>query len=326
MKKLCTALLLCCALFSTNAVAQNVTIGKQNWTKTNLNVVTFRNGDSIRQAKTPVEWLVAGVYGEPAWCYYTNENGVADPSYGKLYNWYAVNDPRGLAPAGWHIPTADEWKTLSEEVGEKRGGVKLKANAGWKDGTGTNASGFTGEPAGRREHQYGKCIGRGSSGSWWSASANGKEEATAAVLTNNLEYLSIGGHSKMNGFSVRCVEGDVKLKGTVRPANYFADSIIGITNKIGNLEIAKFDFPGVLTLAVGEACCAKLGPGWRLPTQKELETVYANRAQIGGFINAHYWFYEPKDKWGFLNFMDFKTVTDQQLEFATAKVRAVRSI
>lgn len=325
-RKLFSTILLACTLLSSYSTAQNVTIGKQNWTQTNLNVTTFRNGDTIRQAKTAVEWLVAGVYREPAWCYYTNENGVVDPSYGKLYNWYAVNDPRGLAPLGWHIPTIEEWNTLSDFVGEKRGGIKLKTNTGWKDGNGTNASGFSGEPAGRREHAYGKCIGRGSSGSWWSASPNGKEEASAAVLSNNLEYLSIGGHNKMNGFSVRCIEGDVKLKGVVRPAKYFGDSIIGIATRIGNIEVAKFDFPGMLTLAVGEAACAKLGPGWRVPTQKELELVYANRSQIGGFINAHYWYNEPPQNWGFLNFLDFKTVTDQQLEFATAKVRAVRSI
>lgn len=324
--KTSAALLLLLIFLHTDAVSQKVTIGKQNWTNKNLDVVTFRNGDSIRQAKTSIEWLVAGVYQEPAWCYYTNENGVADPTYGKLYNWYAVNDPRGLAPMGWHIPTLDEWKTLSEEVGEKKGGTKLKSTAGWKDGSATNSSGFTGEPAGRRDHVYGKCIGRGSSGSWWTASAKNKEEASAAVLTNNLEYLSIGSHNKMSGFSVRCIEGDVKLKGVVRPASYFADSIIGITTKIGNLEFAKCDFPGMLTLGVGEACCAKLGPGWRVPTSKEVEIMYANRAQIGGFINAHYWYYEPPDVWGFLNFMDFKKVTDQQLEFATAKVRAVRSI
>ena len=158
------------ALLHSTANAQ-VTIGKQNWTSKNLDVVTFRNGDSIRQCRTAVEWQVAGVYGEPAWCYYTNEKGVEDKTYGKLYNWYAVNDPRGLAPVGWHIPTLAEWEALSDEVGTKKGSAKLRTAEGWKDGGGTNASGFGGEPAGRRDHVYGKCIGRGSAGSWWIASA-----------------------------------------------------------------------------------------------------------------------------------------------------------
>jgi len=315
-----------CILFCNSVTAQNVTIGKQNWTQTNLNVATFRNGDSIQHAKTAVEWKLAGVYREPAWCYYTNENGAEDPTYGKLYNWYAVNDPRGLAPTGWHIPTLDEWNTLNDFVGEKRGGTKMKTTTDWKAGDGTNSSGFSGQPGGRRDQLYGQCIGRGSSGSWWSSSPYGKEEASGVVLTNNLEYLSIGGHNRMNGYSVRCVEGEVKLKGIVRPANYFGDSIIGITTKIGNLEIAKCDFPGMLSLSVAQAACAKLGPGWRMPTQKEVEILFANRSQIGGFVNVHYWYYEPPDTWGFLNFMDFKMADAGQLEFATAKARAVKDI
>lgn len=315
-----------CILFSLSLTAQNVTIGKQNWTQKNLDVVTFRNGDTIRQAKTADEWLVAGVYREPAWCYYTDEKGVVDTKYGKLYNWYAVSDPRGLAPLGWHIPTLAEWETLSDEVGTKKGANKLKSKDDWKSEDASNSSGFTGQPGGRREHEYGKCIGRGSSGSWWSASASGKEDASAVSLTNNLEYLSIGAKNKVSGFSVRCVEGEVKLKGVVRPANHFRDSIIGLPSQIGNLEIARNDFPGMLTLSVAQAACKKLGTGWRLPTQKEVELLFGNRSQVGGFINAHYWWYETDINLGFLNFLDFKMADAGQLEFARAKARAVRNI
>ena len=84
--------------------AQNdVKIGNQIWMVKNLNVETFRNGDHIHEAKTLEEWKIAGENQKPAFCYYNNDpkNGTI---YGKLYNWYAVNDPRGLAPAGYHIP------------------------------------------------------------------------------------------------------------------------------------------------------------------------------------------------------------------------------
>ena len=76
-----------------------VTIATQIWAAANLNVGTFRNGDSIPEARTHQEWAAAGEAGKPAWCYYNNDpaNGLR---YGKLYNWYAVNDPRELAPAG----------------------------------------------------------------------------------------------------------------------------------------------------------------------------------------------------------------------------------
>jgi uncharacterized protein (TIGR02145 family) len=314
-------LLLSSALFS-----QNAKIGKQTWMQKNLEVVTFRNGDSIPQAKTDVDWVLAGVYRQPAWCYYTDASGKIDTRFGKLYNWYAVSDPRGLAPVGWHIPTKDEWEALSDEVGTKKGASKLKTATDWKSGEQTNSSGFSAQPGGKRDHETGKCSGRGSSGTWWSASGSGKDEATDATLTNNLEYLSIGTHNKMSGYSVRCIEGDVVIKGKVRTWNMFADSIIGITTKIGNLEFAKNDFPGMLSLYVAQAACAKLGPGWRLPTQKEVETMFANRSQIGGFINAHYWYYDSDITLGWLNFLDYKMVDAGQLEFARGKARAVRTI
>ena len=91
--------------------AQTVTIGTQVWMTKNLDVSTFRNGDPIPEAKSNEEWKKAGENKQPAWCYYNNDpaNGA---KYGKLYNWYAVNDPRGLAPLGYHVPTKAEFMTL----------------------------------------------------------------------------------------------------------------------------------------------------------------------------------------------------------------------
>jgi uncharacterized protein (TIGR02145 family) len=89
--------------FSNNAVAQQIKIGTQTWAKKNLNVSTFKNGEVIPEAKTIEEWVKAGDDKKPAWCYYNNDP-ANDSIYGKLYNWYAVNDIRGLAPKGWHIP------------------------------------------------------------------------------------------------------------------------------------------------------------------------------------------------------------------------------
>ena len=88
-------------------------IGRQLWASRNLEVTTFRNGDPIPEVRSELEWKRAAKLGQPAWCYFENkqENGV---HYGKLYNWYAVNDPRGLAPNGWHIPTKPELHELVE--------------------------------------------------------------------------------------------------------------------------------------------------------------------------------------------------------------------
>jgi uncharacterized protein (TIGR02145 family) len=113
--------------------SQTVTIGTQVWMNKNLDVSTFRNGDPIPQAKTDQEWQEARLNSQPAWCYYDNEpaNGA---KYGKLYNWFAVNDSRGLAPAGYHIPTDAEWTTLEKYLGSDVS-KKMKSTSGWKSHT-----------------------------------------------------------------------------------------------------------------------------------------------------------------------------------------------
>jgi len=111
----------------------------------NLNVSTFRNGDPIPQAKTVEEWKKAGENQQPAWCYYDNDPADGE-KYGKLYNWYAVDDTRGLAPKGWHVPSNAEWTILTDYLGGMNVvgiGTKMKSKTGWnEDGNGTNSSGF----------------------------------------------------------------------------------------------------------------------------------------------------------------------------------------
>ena len=110
-------------------VYKTVKIGNQAWMAENLSVSIFRNGDPIPQAKTNQEWIKAGDNKQPAWCYYENDpaNGA---KYGKLYNWYAVIDPRGLAPVGYHIPSDAEWEKLVDYL-EPDPGTKMKSKSGW---------------------------------------------------------------------------------------------------------------------------------------------------------------------------------------------------
>jgi uncharacterized protein (TIGR02145 family) len=135
---LLSVLVLNCVVYAqTSQTGSNksVQIGTQTWTTENLNVSTFRNGDPIMEAKTNEEWEQAGENKQPAWCYYENDpkNGA---KYGKLYNWFAVNDPRGLAPAGFHIPTDAEWTILSTFLGgESTAGKKMKSLSGWNSYT-----------------------------------------------------------------------------------------------------------------------------------------------------------------------------------------------
>jgi len=183
----------------------DVVIGTQTWTTKNLDVATFRNGDAIPQAKTDEEWGAASENKQPAWCYYEN-NTANGTKYGKLYNWYAVNDARGLAPAGYHIPTDEEWTVLSTFLGgEDVAGKKMKSTSGWNDdGNGTNSSGFSGLPGGVRYYD-GDFYFVGSDGSWWSASESNGSNAWDREL--NFHYSSLGRYSSNEnyGFSVRCV-------------------------------------------------------------------------------------------------------------------------
>jgi len=97
-------------------VYKTVVIGTQTWMAENLNVDRFRNGDLIAHAKTDEEWQKAKDNKQPAWCYYNNDPELGE-RYGKLYNWYAVNDSRGLAPKGWHISTKYDWTILTDYLG-----------------------------------------------------------------------------------------------------------------------------------------------------------------------------------------------------------------
>jgi uncharacterized protein (TIGR02145 family) len=107
-----------------------VVIGNQTWMAENLNTSKFRNGDLIPEAKTAEEWKKAGEEGKPAWCYYNNDT-ILGQKYGKLYNWYAAIDPRGVAPLGWHIPSYEEFNSLVHLSGDSLYSVNLKSNSGW---------------------------------------------------------------------------------------------------------------------------------------------------------------------------------------------------
>jgi uncharacterized protein (TIGR02145 family) len=182
-----------------------VTIGTQAWAAANLNVSTFRNGDSIPEARTYQEWVAAGESGKPAWCYYNNDpaNGL---KYGKLYNWYAVNDPRELAPAGWTLASDADWAELTYYLkGQSVAGTKMKSISGWSDGNnGTNESGFSGLPGGYRV-ENGTYLNQGSIGTWWSSTESNSRSANDHYLAQS-GSLSRSSSPKQRGESVRCIK------------------------------------------------------------------------------------------------------------------------
>lgn len=182
-----------------------VTIGTQTWMKKNLDVSKYRNGDVIQEVTDPSAWanLITG-----AWCYYENksDNGT---TYGKLYNWYAVNDPRGLAPAGWHIPTDAEWTSLVAFLrGESVAGGAMKetGTTHWMspNSDATNSSGWAGLPGGSLD-PIGTFFGVPRSGGWWSSTESDTTNAWRRRLYFKDGYIERLSTNKQSGFSVRCV-------------------------------------------------------------------------------------------------------------------------
>lgn len=118
-----------------------VTIGKQVWLANNLEVLTFRNGDVIPHARTAGEWEKAGREGTPAWCYYQGDTGEIK-THGRMYNWFAVNDKRGLAQVGWHVATQEDWIRLEDFLGIDKAGVLFRNDSVWNSGNTHSGTGI----------------------------------------------------------------------------------------------------------------------------------------------------------------------------------------
>ncbi|MFA6233971.1 MAG: FISUMP domain-containing protein [Bacteroidota bacterium] len=204
--------------------SSSVTIGTQIWSGANLDVDTYRTGDPIPQETDPIAWigLTTG-----AWCY-PNNDPVLGTIYGKLYNWYAVNDPRGLAPLGWHVPSEVEWKTLFMFLGmtqaeadgygyppnayygtDQGGRMKEQGTSLWFSSNvgATNATGFTALPGGYRGTN-GSFIGPGSSATFWASTEYNAERAWMRLLANYYASTYHNHLAKIMGFSVRCIQGN----------------------------------------------------------------------------------------------------------------------
>lgn len=189
-----------------------VKIGNQKWTAENLNVEHYRNGDVIPQVQDKDEWskLTTG-----AWCYYginlyeeTKDICDKDKTYGKLYNWYAVNDPRGLAPKGWHIPNDSEWIELIVYLGgygEEGAGRKMKQKTtSWLlsyEGI-TNSSGFSAYPGGfRTEEGY---SAQGCFGYFWSSEGDSQNACFCLLYDGGGVFRGL--YNFKYGMSVRCIK------------------------------------------------------------------------------------------------------------------------
>ena len=199
-----------------------VSIGSQCWTKENLKVSKYRNGDPIPTNLSNTAWQTATT---GAYAIYNND-AANNTTYGKLYNWYAVVDNRNLCPVGWHVPTDHDWQLLTKYLDPaadtiqcciNTAGGKMKSVGTIEAGTGlwystnqdaTNSSGFTGLPGGFCEYNGFYCESYcefGRVGNWWSSTQISSANAWLSQLVFHNGVLFRTDYLKTSGFSVRCV-------------------------------------------------------------------------------------------------------------------------
>ena len=179
--------------------------GDQCWFAENLRSEVYANGDSVVGNLTGTDWALTTSGAQQVY------EGDADNllNYGRLYNWHAVNDARGLCPSGWHVPTDDEWTDLIDFLGgEASAGEALKASPdddfSWD---GTNASGFSGLPGGR-VNVNGTFSQESSVGYWWTATNDGVSFAWSRGVESTYDSVARNTGNKVAGFSVRCAKDD----------------------------------------------------------------------------------------------------------------------
>ncbi len=181
-----------------------IIINGQEWMQQNLAVTKYRNGDPIPTGLSNTTWqnTTSGAYA------IYNNDAANNTLYGKLYNWYAVNDSRGLCPTGWHVPSDAEWTTLETNLGGSSvAGGKMKATTSWiSPNTGaTNECGFTGLSSGSRSAN-GPFGLIGETATWWSRSNVDGGSAWFRIIYFNDDVIQRGNVSKRNGCNIRCAK------------------------------------------------------------------------------------------------------------------------
>ena len=189
-------------------------IGTQYWMAENLKTTSYNDGTVIPLVTDGATWGTASTNGAPAYCWYYAPNETTNlTTYGALYSWYAINTAsngnKNVCPTGWHVPTDDEWKTLTDYLGGLAvagGKMKEAGLAHWKSPNigATNESGFTGLPGGSRDGN-GTFDYVGTLGFWWSSTEYNWYSAWNRDLGNYDDNVYRVSDYKGSGFSVRCL-------------------------------------------------------------------------------------------------------------------------
>ncbi len=182
-------------------VYQTLTIGTQVWMVENLKVKHYRNGDEILNVTDNVDWASSST---GAYCYYDNDINNSN-IYGCIYNWFAVDDIRKIAPVGWHVPKDEEWQTLINFLGgESISGDEMKNTSGWNnEGNGNNKSNFSVLPGGYRSVEF---FDLGNYAGFWSSTMIDITSSYSRGLDLNNKAVFRYEDAKEYGLSVRCVK------------------------------------------------------------------------------------------------------------------------
>ncbi|MBA4408699.1 MAG: hypothetical protein C0397_04670 [Odoribacter sp.] len=188
-------------------IYKTVTLGKQIWMAENLKTTKYRNGDPIPAVTVNSNWAALTTGG---FCWYNNDAAANKATYGALYNWYAVNDLRNIAPSGWHVPSDEEWTVLANFLaGKSQAGGKLKetSTSHWSDPNSgaTNSSGFTALPGGYR-NKDGVFKNLSFCGTWWATTEYTKSVAWYRYVDYGTSTIYNVSTYKTSGFSIRCIK------------------------------------------------------------------------------------------------------------------------
>lgn len=192
------------------AASPTVTIGQQVWLARNLDATHFANGDPIPRITAAAEWASAGASGQPAQSAYANDEARV-PRDGLLYNYAAIQDPRGLCPKGFRIPTDADWAELEATLGQDIAATRMKTRQYWPDtergasGNGTDDVGFGGLPAGFRTQRGDFFLGDRVA-YYWSLTELSPTTTTAHMLFDYDPKIFRIEYDKAMGMSVRCLK------------------------------------------------------------------------------------------------------------------------
>ncbi len=183
---------------------KSVKIGDQMWMAKNLDVDHYANGELIYEVRKSSEWS-SMEFG--AWCNFENDV-LNDALFGKLYNWWAVSDSRGLCPSGWHVASVDEWIAMEEYLGGTENVGKVIKSINFTNGKkliSSDTPSFNAVAGGYRGNA-GSFEDKGEYALWWTASEINRNQAVSKGIYSEEDELTAGEYDKKGGFSVRCVK------------------------------------------------------------------------------------------------------------------------